>query len=113
MIQHHGDIQDLLEASAQIIDHMHESGVEKEQAERLQQLLHAQMNLLSSGATKEEFAHQLSELIDAADHSKVLFRADERLPEPSSIEAKSHDEIDQLSIAKVNSNLEKIRSMLM
>jgi len=127
-MQHKDRIQELLEASIQIADHMNESGVAGQQIEQLKQLLHTQFQQATGvGGDPAWELHgklvQAEQLLEGLERHAEESYVDETGGDTSEFEAKSlyeqrqyvqayHEKIDYLSLKKIRNNLDQIRTIL-
>jgi len=127
-MQHNDRIQELLEASIQIAEHMKESGEIGKQIEQLKQLLHTQVQQgIGYGEDSAWELHgklvQAEQLLEGLERHAEETYLDETGGDASEYEAKSlyeqrqyiqayHEKIDYLSLKKIRSNLDQIRSIL-
>lgn len=127
MNQNDERIRELLEASIQIAEHMHEIGSAREQIEQIKQLLRQQADAISSN--NEQHASSLrnslvevEQLIEELQQHEWQAYHAETDGNPAQFESQSledqlqqaqayHEKIDYKSLEKIKDNLEHIRSM--
>jgi len=128
MGQHNDRIQELLEASIQIADHMKESGQAGQQIEQLKQLLHTQVQQsIGNGGDSAWELHgklvQAEQLLEGLERHAEESYEDKTGGDTAEYEAKSlyeqqqyvqayHEKIDYLSLKKIRNNLDQIRIIL-
>jgi len=123
MHQQSEDVQGLLKASMQIMEHMNESGGDAEQVQGIRQALKEASGRLSSGGSNADGAFVEAERMvsDMLQQERSTYEAATG-GSPDAFEAKSlddqlheehsyHEKVDYKSLQKVQENLAKIRSL--